>query len=114
MNSEVSGGPGEGCGAFRPAPLRALAQPVTGGVKTPVMPTRAMLQRLLASGMKVAIPAFFILSVWWITPLALERLVVTLSFGALMWTRTPATALPFFVTWIVSFVFRPTNSCLGV
>ena len=36
------------------------------------------------------------------------------TFGPLIRTRTPLTALPCLVTWIVSLVLRPTNSCFGV
>src|SRR5204862_3344651 len=36
-----------------PHPLRRVAHPGTGGVKTPVTPTRLVLQRLLASGVKI-------------------------------------------------------------
>ena len=58
-----------------------LPQPVTGGVKTLVTPTRWVLQRLLAIGLKIRIPAFFILIVRVITPLPFEALVRRLSLG---------------------------------
>src|SRR5436305_6724106 len=39
-----------GAGGRLPHPLGGLGQPVTGGVKTPVIPTRLVLQRLPAIG----------------------------------------------------------------
>ena len=47
---------------------------MTGGVKTPVTPTRLVLHCLLAIGLKTRIPAFFIFTPCLITPLALEAL----------------------------------------
>src|SRR5215472_2880069 len=92
----------------------SVVQPVTGGVKTPVTPTRLVLQRLLAIGEKIRTPAFFILIERLMTPWALEALVFTLIFGPLIRTWIPLTAAPPWLTWMVSFVFRPTNSCFGV
>src|SRR6476620_4729053 len=60
------------------------------------------------------IPAFFIFTTCLTTPFALERLVVRLSFGPLMRTLIPLTALPCLVRWIVSAVLRPTNNWCGV
>src|SRR3954447_25499394 len=97
-----------------PHPFGGLAQPVTGGVKTLVTPTRLVLQALLAIGVKIRIPAFFIFSVCLTTPLLFEALVRRLIFAPLILTWMPLTALPPWVRWIVSVVFRPTNSCLGV
>src|SRR5207253_6464703 len=88
--------------------------PVTGGVKTLVTPTRLVLQRLLAIGLKIRIPAFFIFTVVLIRPLLFEAAVRTSIFGPLIRTWMPFTALLCWVTWIVSAVLRPTNSCLGV
>jgi len=87
---------------------------VTGGVKTPVTPTRFVLQRLLASGEKTRTPAFFSVTTRLITPWAFDRLVMVLSFAPLIRTRTPFTALPCLVTWIVTRVLRPTNSWFGL
>jgi hypothetical protein len=42
------------------APLPAVAQPVTGGVKGPLTPSRSAPQLGLASGLKTTIPFFFI------------------------------------------------------
>src|SRR5205823_11518797 len=88
----------EGCGRLSPAPLGDLAQPVTGGVKTPVTPTRLVLQRLLAIGLKTTIPAFFIFTRAVMTPLAFEAAVRMSIFGPLIRTRIPLTALPCWVT----------------
>src|SRR6266567_707398 len=79
----------EGCGRLSPAPLGDLAQPVTGGVKTPVTPTRLVLQRLLAIGLKTTIPAFFNFTLWVMTPLLLDAPVRVLNFGPLIWTWMP-------------------------
>src|SRR5439155_25049971 len=43
-----------------------------------------------------------------------EAAVRMLVFGPLIWTWTPFTAKPCWVTRMVSFVLRPTNSCFGV
>ena len=59
-----------------------------------VTPTRLVLQRLLAIGLKIRIPAFFIFTVVLIKPLLLEAAVRTSSLGPLIRTRTPCTALP--------------------
>src|SRR4051794_31997051 len=96
-----------------PHPFGGLAQPVTGGVKTLVTPLRLVLQALLAIGVKIRIPAFFIFSVCLTMPLLFEALVRRLIFAPLILTWTPLTALPPWVRWIVSVVFRPTNNCLG-
>src|SRR5262245_8483049 len=58
-------------------------------------------------------PAFFILIFCVMTPLLLDAPVRMLVFGPVIRTWTPLTAFLFCVTWIVSFVLRPTNSCFG-
>ena len=78
------------------------------------MPTRLVLQRLLAIGLKTRIPAFFNFTLWVMTPLLLDAPVRVLNFGPLIWTWMPLTAWPCFVTRIVSFVVRPTKSWFGV
>src|ERR1700756_3116761 len=102
----------EGAGA-RSRTLHCGAQPVTGGGETPVTPTRLVLHRLLAIGLKMRTPAFVTFTVCLTTPFWLERAVRILSFGPLIRTRMPLTGLPLLVTWIVSLVLRPTNSCFG-
>src|SRR4029077_15024631 len=67
-----------------------------------------------AIGVKTRIPAFFIFSVCLIRPLAFEALVRPLSCARLIRTWMPLTAVPPWVTWILSPVLRPTNSCFGV
>ncbi len=61
----------------------------------------------------VTIPAFFGLTLTMTMPLASEGLEVMLSVEPLILTRTPFTALPFWVILIVSVTLRPTNSVLG-
>jgi hypothetical protein len=61
----------------RPAPDHA--QPVTGGVKTPVTPMRGFVQPLCEIGTMVTIPAFFGFTLTVTMPLALDALVVRLS-----------------------------------
>src|SRR5205823_12511754 len=78
------------------------------------MPTRLVLQRLLAIGLKTRIPAFFNFTLWVMTPLLLDAPVRLLNFGPLIWTWMPLTAWPCLVTRIVSFVVRPTKSWFGV
>src|SRR2546430_12268809 len=91
----------------------AAGHPVTGGVKTPITPTRGFLQLLTATGWKTTMPAFIGLTVCLTTPLPLEGLVVTLSVDPLIRILTPAFALPCEVTFIVSVFLRPTKSDFG-
>src|ERR1051326_8103580 len=67
-----------------------------------------------ASGVKVMMPFFFIFTTFFTMPLPFDRLVVVLSLGPLMWTRTPLAALPCWVRWIVSVVLRPAIRWPGV
>src|SRR6478672_7814599 len=93
-----------------PSDPLAGTQPVTGGVKTPVTPSRGFAQPLLETGAKLRIPARFGLTVTFTRPLAFERPVVIESDAPLILIRMPATALPFWVTLRVSVVLRPTKS----
>src|SRR4051794_39253642 len=97
-----------------PHPFGGLPQPVTGGVKTLVTPTRLVLQALLAIGVKIRTPAFFIFSVCVIRPLLFEAPVRMFTLGPLILTWIPWTTLPPWVRWIFRVVLRPTNSCFGV
>src|SRR6201987_1504436 len=83
---------GGGAEGSLPRPLQGLAHPVTGGVKTLVTPTRLVLHLLLAIGLKMRIPAFFIFTCWTMMPLLFEGLVRMSTFGPLIRTRTPWTA----------------------
>src|SRR6266581_6680734 len=91
----------------------AAGHPVTGGVKTPITPTRGFLQLLLATGWKTTMPAFIGLTVCLTMPLLLERLVVSWIVEPLTRILMPALALPCWVTFIVSVFLWPTRSCLG-
>src|SRR6478609_1010477 len=86
-----------------------MRQPVTGGVKTPVTPMRGLAQPVLETGANVTIPAFFGLTVTLTRPFALDGAVVIASFAPLTLMRIPFTALPFWVTFSVSVVLRPTK-----
>src|SRR6266481_9088993 len=86
-----------------------MRQPVTGGVKTPVTPMRGFAQPVLETGANVTIPAFLGFRVTFTSPLAFDRAVVIVSAPPLILMRIPFTALPFWVTFSVSVVLRPTK-----
>src|SRR5204863_9650789 len=92
--------PGTAC-ALPGTPLRALGHPVTGGVKTPITPTRGLGHVFVATGVKTTIPAFIGFTVCLITPLPLDGLVVRRSVEPLTRTLTPAFALPCELTFSV-------------
>src|ERR1700693_2864081 len=95
--------------ASKPVRSPTMRQPVTGGVKTPVTPMRGFAQLVVETGANVTIPAFVGLTVTFTMPLAFEGLVVIASVAPLILMRIPFTAWPFWETFSVSVVLRPTN-----
>ena len=81
---------------------------MTGGVKTPVIPSRGTLQDFVTNGLKTTIPAFIGLISWVMLPLAFYGFVVRRRPGPVIRTRTPCTALPPLMTLMCIFVTRPT------
>jgi hypothetical protein len=94
-------------------PPSTVGHPVTGGVKTPVIPMRGFLQLFFATGISVTIPGRFGWSRTFTTPLAPDAFVVSFSEAPLILMRIPFTDLPFWLTFIESTVVRPTKSVFG-
>src|SRR2546423_7154764 len=95
----------------RSQPVQPLhsRQPVTGGVKTPVTPMRGFAQPVAETGANVTIPARLGVTVTFTRPLVFDGAVVIASFEPLILMRIPFTALPFWVTFSVRVVLRPTK-----